>query len=69
MRHRNRILLATAAALVAGAIAYTNPASSMIEGAARDEAAAAKSFRVLGSGVSLDWDQAAIAHAVLSIVQ
>ncbi|UIJ47283.1 hypothetical protein LZK98_10235 [Sphingomonas cannabina] len=69
MRDRNRILLATAAALVAGALAYANPARSLEHRVARNEKAAKKDIRALFADCPIDWDQAPVARAMLSISQ
>ncbi|HWK35743.1 hypothetical protein [Sphingomonas sp.] len=65
MRRRNRTLFAAFVAVVAGVAAYINPAIRIERHVARDEVAVKAEFRLL----SLDWDQAPVARAMLSITQ
>ncbi|MGK6320350.1 hypothetical protein [Sphingomonas sp. DT-204] len=69
MRDRNRIMLAAVAAFAAGALAYANPAHKIEHRVVKDERVAKKSFHALLADCPIDWDQAPVARAMLSITQ
>lgn len=69
MRGRNRILFAALTAAAAGVVAYLNPAIGIERRVAHDEVAAKREFRMLSLRCPIDWDQAPVARAVLSITQ
>ena len=69
MRDGKRILYAAVMALSAGALAYAAPAAGLIKGAAKDGVVVEKSFHAFVAACPLDWDQAPVARAMLSITQ
>ena len=64
-----RILLSALVAFGAGLLAYANPAIGIEHRVTRDEVSARRSFHALIAACPLDWDQAPVARAMLSITQ